>query len=153
MSSNLSKPTPRTDARIATGLLLLFLVMTGMAYSYPPVTRSFPLLVGAGGILLSTVECVRLWRRVRLSPPVAGESQRDRLVMFGWVAAALAAMSVFGLVIGGALFVAVFLKMRERESWVFSLLGAAGVVLVLHVVLERVFGVPLYSGLLWAGLL
>jgi len=152
MSSNLSKPTPRTDARIVTGLLLLFLVMTGMAYGYPPVTRSFPLLVGAVGSLLSAVECVRLWQRARLAPHVAGESQRDRLAMFGWVAAALGAMSVFGLVTGGALFAGVFLRVRERESWLFSLLGATGVVVVLHVILERVFGVTLYSGLLWAGL-
>jgi hypothetical protein len=78
---------------------------------------------------------------------VAGESQRDRLAMFGWVAAALGAMSVFGLVTGGALFVGAFLRVRERESWSFALLGAAGVVLVLHVILERVFGVPLYAGL------
>ena len=148
MSSNLSKPTPPTDARIATGLLLLFLVMTGMAYSYPPVTRSFPLIVGTGGILLSTIECVRLWRRVRSSPRVAGESQRDRLAMFGWLAAALGAMSVVGFVTGGALFVGVFLKVRERESWFFSLLGAAGVALVLHVILERAFRLPLYAGLL-----
>jgi hypothetical protein len=150
MSSNLSKPTPQTDAQIATGLLLLFLVMTGMAYSYPPVTRSFPLLVGTAGIVLSAAECLRLWRRVRESPRAAGESQGDRLAMFGWVAVALGAMSVFGLVAGGSLFVAAFLKVRERESWFFSLLGASGVVLVLHVLLERLFGVTLYAGLLWA---
>jgi hypothetical protein len=85
---------------------------------------------------------------VAWAPPVAGESQRDRLVMFGWGAAALGAMSVLGLVTGGALFAGVFLRVRERESWFFSLVGAAGVVLVLHVILERVFGVTLYAGLL-----
>lgn len=148
MSSDLSKPTPQTDARIATGLLLLFLVMTGLAYSYPPVTRTFPLIVGTAGILLSAVECVRLWRRARSSPAVAGESQRDRLAIFGWVAAALGGMSLLGFVIGGALFAGVFLKVRERESWFFALVGAGGVVLVLHVILERAFGLPLYRGLL-----
>ena len=148
MSSNLSKPTPRTDARIATGLLILFVVMTGMAYGFPPVTRSFPLLVGACGIVLSAVECVRLWRRARSAPRIAGESQRDRLAMFGWVASALGIMSVAGFAIGGALFVGVFLKVRERESWTFSLLGSASVVLILHVIFERVFGLHLHPGLL-----
>lgn len=147
MSSNLSKPTPQTDARLATGLLVVFVMMTGMAAGYPPVTRSFPMLVGVGGILLSAAESIRLWRRVRTSPPITGESQRPRLLMFAWVATAIASIAAFGLVTGGALFVGAFLKIRERESWFFSLLGASGVVLVLHVLLERFFGLPLYEGL------
>ncbi len=147
MPSNPSKPTPQTDARLATGLLVIFVVMTAMASRYPPVTRSFPMLVGIGGILLSAAESIRLWRRVRSSPPIVGESPRARLVMFGWVATALALMTVLGLVAGGALFVGGFLKVRERESWLFSLLGASGVVLVLYVLLERFFGLPLYAGL------
>jgi hypothetical protein len=146
MSSSPSKPTPQTDARLATGLFVAFAIMTTIGATYPPVPRTFPVIVGAVGTCLSVIEAVRLWRRARLTAPSAGESQRQRLIVFGWVAAALASACVLGLVVGGAIFVAVFLRVREREPWRFCLLGAAAVVGVLHGLMEMLFGLPLYRG-------
>jgi hypothetical protein len=149
MSSSPLPPPPLTDARLAGGLLATFLVMTVVASTYAPVTRTFPLIVGVCGSVLSAIEFVRLWRRARAMPQAAGPGQRDRLKVFGWIALAIALTVVCGLVAGGALFVAAFLRVRGRESWAFASAGASSVIVVLYVVLERVLELPLYDGVIW----
>jgi hypothetical protein len=148
MSSSPSKPTPQTDARLAGGLLAMFFVMTAVASTYAPVTRTFPLMVGVCGCVLSAVEFARLSRHARSSPRVPGESQRQRVVMFAWVTLAIALSVAFGIVIGSALFVSAYLRARGRESWPFTLGGAASVIAVLYLLLERLLELPLYDGMI-----
>src|SRR5262245_54876148 len=103
MSSNPSPPPSRIDARLAGGLLGTFLVMTGMAWTYAPVTRTFPLMVGVCGSVLSAIEFGRLWQRARAMPRVVDPRHRERVKVFGWIALAIAFTVVGGLVAGNAI--------------------------------------------------
>jgi hypothetical protein len=129
-------------------LLATFVAMTAVAATYAPVTRTFPLLVGVCGSVLSAIEFTRLWRRARTEPPGRAESQRARVAMFGWVALAIVLAVIAGLVIGSAAFIVAFLRFRGRESWSFTIASAVCVIAVLYVGLERLFELPLYDGLI-----
>jgi hypothetical protein len=146
---DLSSGSGRDRAWLAALLLAVFLGMTAAAVGYPWPARMFPLVVGSAGTLLCVVE---LGRRLaaadtRSSRTPSG-SPDGRVEMLLWFGGALALVVAAGVVAGGAAFVALFLRLREREAWRVAVSSGLALGLMLHVVLERAFGIDLFNGLL-----
>jgi hypothetical protein len=66
--------------------------------------------------------------------------------MFGWLAAAIGSVTAVGLLAGSALFVGAFLHFKEGERLPSALAAALTLAAVLHLALERGFGLRLFEG-------
>ena len=145
-----SKPLsgPRTDAWLSALLLALFTAMTAAATRYPNPAGIFPLIVGAAGSVLAAVLLVRHVVAARATPQEsAAVSLRPHLAMYLWMLAAIGLVAIGGILAGAAVFTTLFLRLRERRPLLSSVLAAVSLPLVLYVVIDRGFGLPLYQGL------
>jgi hypothetical protein len=141
---------PRADRWLSAILFVVFVVMTVTAWQYPAPAGTLPLLVGAVGSVLTAVLVARAFgSRHEDREAVPAGSQRGRIAMFLWFGAAILCVIVAGILAGAPLFVAAFLRLRERQPWSYAVLAAIPVPLVLYVVVERSFGLYLFRGLFW----
>ena len=58
----------------------------------------------------------------------------------------MAAILLFGFIIAPPLFVAVFLRLRGKESWAVTLGGAAATLAMPYLMFETLLGLSLYQG-------
>ena len=72
---------------------------------------------------------------------------RKGLMYMSMVLGLIAAIYVFGAMLGAALFIAAFLRFKGQESWLFTAVGTAGVVLFIYVV-ETYMGLYMPENLL-----
>lgn len=140
----------RVDRWLSLILFAVFAGMTAAAWNYPPVARTFPLLVGLAGSALSGVLVMR--HVVRADTPggdASGAPVRPRLAVLLWFGTAIGLVVLGGILAGTPTFIVLFLTVRERQPFWRSTAAAISVPLVLYGVIERTLGLYLFRGVLW----
>ena len=151
MSSERPPSLQRADGALTLFLLAIFLVVSLTAYGYSAPARTVPLMVGIAGAVLCVVQFLQL---ARSRPGAPGGARADHIlprahrVMFAWFVLAVALVVVIGVLAATVVFVSAFLVLHERERLWRAVGSAVTGALVLYLVLERAFGLPLYGGVL-----
>ena len=154
------------DGKVVMSLVMLtiFTVMVGMAMTYPPETRLLPLVIGIPGMLLGLIQVgveIRDARRkagsavgdeageqgtgTEDSTPSAVIVKRE-FVLLAYLAALAVAILLFGFWLTIPVFVIVFLRAHERESWRLTLSLSLGVSAVLYLIFDRLLEIILHQG-------
>jgi hypothetical protein len=165
---------------IAFVMFAIFVVMVGVALTYPPQARFMPLVVGLPGIALTLFELTREVRRAlhpemavesesgssslpgdisrligqesaplsqpdapKLSP--AEETRRERILLTYFTGLILGIL-FFGFLVAVPVFIATFLREREKASWRFAILSAVATDVLLYAIFLRGLGVDLHNG-------
>ena len=160
------------NGRIAFTLVMLaiFVTMVVVAFGYPPASRFAPLVIGIPGILLTlgqlVVDVYEQHRgpsvstsnvRVARPAPVAQEpaasaddqarsTGKRELRMFAYFFGLVAAIILFGFWLTIPVFIMLFLRWHEQESWRFTLSLTAAGTAVLYVVFDRMLAIILHEG-------
>lgn len=152
-------------------MLAIFVGMVGMAMSYPYDARLLPMVIGIPGCLLALIQVgmeVAGARRRLPSPlnksdmgaigpegPGAAEESPDptstiklELVLLAYLVGLAVTVLLLGFWLAIPIFVIVFLRFHERESWRFSLALAAGAWAVLYGIFEYVLSIFVHKGFL-----
>jgi hypothetical protein len=150
MPSDPSASPVRADAWLSAIFFAGFAAMTIVATTYPAIARAMPMLVGTLGMVLSAIQFVRTVSGRRDAAPREKTARASaHLLMFGWLIAAVALVALLGILVGGALFVVLFLRARLREAWSSAIPSGLVLSAALHLMLERGLGVRLFEGLIW----
>lgn len=154
------------NGRVLFTLLMLtvFVTMVVVALGFPPDSRFAPLVIGIPGIVLTLGQLIADFLDTRRSPPgkrrepgltqakaqagatPAGSVVKRELVMFAYVFGLVAGVVLFGFWIAIPVFILVFLRLHERESWSFTLLLTAAGTAVLYLVFDRMLSIILHDG-------
>ena len=136
-------------------MLAFFGGMVFMAAGYPPAARFLPFVIGIPAVALTLIQLgVELRRAAAATPGGTAARDADRPArrlrheaeMFLYLVGLMAAILLFGFLIAPPLFVAVFLRLREKESWAVTLGGAAATLAMLYVMFETLLELSLYRG-------
>lgn len=128
-------------------MLVIFVTMVGFALGYPPQSRFLPLVIGIPGIVLSLVQ---LFQDLR-GPRPSGEwktNVRRELVLFGYFVGLVAGVLLFGFWLTIPVFLIVFLRLHERDSWMFAISLTAASWLVIYLIFDQLLGIVLHAGFL-----
>ncbi len=156
------------DGKVLMSLVMLaiFVGMVGMAMAYPPETRLLPFVIGIPGILLALIqvgmELADARREAESAKGAAaagrdieaGESVRSaatikrEVVLLGYLVALAVAILLFGFWLTIPVFVIVFLRVHERESWRLTLGLAFGAWVSLYLVFDRLLEILVHRGFL-----
>ena len=154
------------DGKVVMSLVMLtiFTAMVGMAMTYPPETRLLPLVIGIPGILLGLIQVgveIRDARRkagsalgdetgeqgtgTEESVPPATIVKRE-IVLLAYLVALAVSIILFGFWLTIPVFVIVFLRAHERESWRLTLGLSLGAWAVLYLIFDRLLEIILHQG-------
>lgn len=161
------------NGRVLMSLVMfaIFAGMVGMAMTYPYDARLLPFVIGIPGCLLTLIQVgleVADARRQPRSPlkkadygkpgpeaPGAKEESPDpsstiklELVLLAYMAGLGITILLLGFWLAIPVFVIVFLRFHERESWRLTLTLAAGAWAVLYVLFEYVLSIFVHKGFL-----
>jgi len=136
---------PRLDRSVAVCLLVVFAGMSIVALGYQYEARLMPLVVGLPAIALTIAQLVK---RPPAAPVRDRMASRAEIVALAWLAAFAALVALGGVVVGGAIAVALTQRAWLRESWRTALIGGASSAALLFFVFERQLGIALFQGLL-----
>lgn len=140
------------EGRIAISAIMLaiFAGMVGYAATFPPEARTLPWIIGIPGLALSAAQFVIELRTPsdRTTEP-DGEPRpwRREWVMFGWVAAFIFGVLLFGFILAGPVLVAAYLRLDWNERWTVVLGSALVCFAILYGVFERALGMDVFAGL------
>ena len=140
-------------------MLAIFVTMVAIAWDYPPQSRFLPLVIGIPGIVLVLVQLyVDVRRDVRgpRSSPTSrtkasgshqGTSQlRRELVLFGYFVGLVAGVILFGFWLTVPVFLILFLRLHERDNWMFVISLTAVSWLVIYLIFDRLLEIALHPG-------
>ena len=157
------------------GVIIAF-VFYGLGYSH--TARLVPLIVGIPGIIfvilqlmidslpgvskrlrkLSSKKDLFSTKEIKLKKGEVEEAEKILLpaqrgstpawIMFVWIALFAVLICLFGYLVAIPVLVFSFLKFRARASWLYSILSAAGIEIVMYVGFVFLLNVFLYKGLL-----
>jgi Tripartite tricarboxylate transporter TctB family len=137
---------------VVAGLMfLIFAVMVGLAFTYPGDARFLPLVIGIPGLVLCGVQLMIELRGK--DPDEKTYTSADRIAelkMFGWFAAFIFGLILFGFPYAGPILVGLYLHFSWGEKWYVSLGAAAFAFAVLHGLFNYVLGLPLFEGLVYS---
>jgi len=166
--------TQKTEVIFSLYLIIFFLIFAIIASSYDRQTRMFPLIIGVLGFIL----CVILFSsyyipavRKRLTTikqkeffkTYDKEEQEDdkkkknelkkislkELNIIIWIVGLLITIYILGFMITIPLFIFVFLRFREKENLMTSILISAGSWAIIYVMFRLLLGAQLHSGILF----
>ncbi len=142
---------------MSLAMLGIFGGMVGMALNYPPETRLLPLVIGIPGIFLAAIQVGMDMAAARRaagsakdseaeeSAPAAGTVKRE-LVLLAYLVALATAILSFGFWLTIPVFVIVFLRTHEGESWRLTLGLALGVWAGLYLIFDRLLEILVHRG-------
>ncbi len=133
-------------------LIILSLIIT--TWGYPEKARLFPLLVAFPVALFLAIDIFR----EMLAKAKVSSGAEDQLFPAGtlvkhleaaaWLLTFACIIYVGGLLAGASLFLLLYLK-KHGEKWLTTLIYVIAIIVLLYGVFERVFGIPLYRGILF----
>ncbi|HMI95820.1 MAG TPA: tripartite tricarboxylate transporter TctB family protein [Micropepsaceae bacterium] len=129
-------------------MFAVFVVMVGLALTYPQDARFLPLVIGIPGLVLSGAQ-LAIELRTRPDKEFTAENRKAEWKMFGWFVLFVVVIILFGFPYAGPIMVAVYLHFSWRERWYVSLGSALFAWAVLYGVFEYVLGLPLFEGLVF----
>lgn len=138
-------------------MLAIFGGMVGMAMTYPPETRLLPLVIGIPGILLAAIQVGVDMAGARreagsakdadaVESALAAGTIKSELVLLAYLAALAAAILLFGFWLTIPVFLIVFLRAHEAESWRLTLGLALGAWAGLYLVFDQVLEILVHRG-------
>lgn len=132
---------------ITAGVMLaIFLIMVGMALTYPGEARVLPLVIGIPGTILSAIQFV-VELRSKGDKEFTPADRKAELRMFVWFLFFVIGIILFGFPYAGPLMVTIYLHFSWHEKWYVTLGSAFFSWAVLYGVFEHVLGLPLFEGL------
>lgn len=138
-------------------IAVIVLIAFVQALSYKLVSSRTPFVIMAPLAVLIAVHARRLWRvrgefnpRARLSDAMSGANRNFKTIVTfsAWMIALVAMILVFGHYAGLFLFCVILMRFIAMETWLLTLLVAAGTVLFVWGVFEYAFNIDLYRGLI-----
>ncbi len=153
------------DGRVAMSLVMLaiFVSMVLMATAYPPDARLLPFVIGIPGSVLALIqvgaEIADARRRAADAPQEAAPGAenpaetasdvKQELVLLGTLVGLVAAILLLGFWVAIPLFLVLFLRFHERESWTLTLALTGGAWITLYVVFDQLLGILVFEGFLF----
>jgi hypothetical protein len=167
MTAPSADPAPKSalarftgDSMVALAIIVFTIAYLAIDYGYKPALRNVPALVGWITLVLATLDlashsdnAVGQFLQRRLNPPVERVAYPlgRQLAAMGWVAGFAFALVEIGVVYAVPLFVVAFMRLQgQRPLWV-SVIGGAGVMLVVWLLFSVLLRLPLYGGALFGG--
>jgi uncharacterized membrane protein len=153
----------KTEQKILTIFILsIALIMTVASFKYGQGARTLPFYSGvitvillAGLLLISFSPGLAAWyQKVEESaePQEAEKNREERkreLSVIGLLIGCMACIYILGFQVGTPLFLFVFLKIWEKESWLLSITLSVAVTVVVCFGFNYLLGVPLHTGIFW----
>jgi len=140
--------------RVVTALIMfaVFLIMTGMAFSFPEKARLMPLMIGIPGVILGFAQLIMEIRTAlteAIQEPKEGieQERKDELQMLLWIFLFFIFILCFGFIYASPLLVAGFLYVAKSESLKTAIIGGIATWAVLYGFFETWFQIPLFPGL------
>ena len=123
-------------------------------------TALYPRVIGVPLVILAAIEVVLSLRGkeeeqrqavdTALSDSVPADiAARRTAVAFAWLLGFFLTIVLVGFPVAVPLFVLAFLRVQGRESWMLSVVLAAGAWLAFYLVFNKVLHLPFTEGLLW----
>jgi len=145
------------NGRVITAfiMLLVFSVMTIMAFDFPAKARLMPLMFGIPGTIFGLfqllMEIKHAMTDVPEETPEALEKARlekkDEIQMFLWVFLFFIFITAFGFVYASPFLVFGFLYIAKSESLKIAIIGGVCTLIVIYGVFQTWFEIPLFQGL------
>ena len=133
---------------IAILLVVLFFIVE--ALDFTPKARLIPLIIGVPALVLAVIQVISdyvLVKKESGSKEPSEERARQNTVLI-WLLVLVGLIYVFGLLLGLALYLLLFIRFVSKESWIMSVgIGAAGFIAV-YLLFVQLLHYPLYKGLL-----
>lgn len=153
----------KTEQKMVTIVILIVaLIMTVTSFKYGQHARTLPFYSGiitvvllAGLLLISfSPKLAAMYQKIEeaAEPDDAAKSARERkkeLSVIGLLIGCMACIYIFGFQIGTPLFLFVFLKIWEGESWLLSVILSVVVTVVVCFGFYYLLRVPLHTGIIW----
>lgn len=153
----------KTEQKILTFFMLIIaLIMVVASFKYGQHARILPFYSGmitvvllAGLLLMSFSPRLAAWyQKVEEAAEPDNEeksaSERKReLSVIGLLIGCTACIYIFGFQVGTPLFLFVFLKIWEKESWLLSIILSGVVTVVVCFGFYYLLRVPLHTGIIW----
>jgi len=130
--------------------ILIFGSVCIVSWSYPPKARWIPLIIATTGLLIALVDfCIPAHKDEdeKEAPHTAGVLPRRELVVWLWVGVLFLLVVSFGLIIGSAAFLAVFLKYFWKEKWASAILVSMTTGACIYALFNLAFQMQLYQGI------
>lgn len=138
------------------GLVVIFFIM---AIGYKSVTRHAPMVVLIPLALLLILQIALSIKKLKEIKDSGGtlsfQSKIERKSLwrgsqlFLGMVILMFMIYFFGQLFGIALFLILFLRFVSRERWILALSLGIGVTLGLHLLFEKILGIPLYPGAIY----
>lgn len=142
----------------AACMLGLFVAAVAVGWRYPDTARLAPLLVGGLGILVTLgqvgVEVIESRRRAAADnePPRVAEADaagsKGELSLFVAFLLLIAGVLCFGFWIVSPLYIAGFLRFREKLSWFRCVLAGVISEAVIYLVFWQILNIELFAGVI-----
>lgn len=153
-------PGNRSALILGVGIMVISAYAAIAALAWPFKTGLFPLVISVPLFCLATAEVLAIilsGPRFSLTkdfqrPPseVPGSlAARRSLLAIGWILGFFAAILLFGFLVAVPVFMFLYLKLRARESWLFSIVFTAIIAGAFWGLFDYALHLPFGSGLLW----
>ncbi len=141
-------------------MLAIFVAMVAMAATYPPDARFLPFIIGIPGTLLCLLQVgadIAAARRARPEAAAAaataefagpGPEVRREITLLACLVGLAAAILLIGFWLAIPVFMVLFLRFHERETWRLTLSLTIGGWATLYMVFDRVLGIIVHNGFL-----
>lgn len=143
-------------------ILIIALIMTVTSFKYGEGARTLPFYAGlitvillVGQLLISLSPRLAAWYRMIEEEAVTKEAEsginfrKRELSVLGLLIGCSACIYILGFQVGTPLFLFVFLKIWEKESWLLSIILSTVVTVVVCFGFYYLLRVPLHTGLFW----
>ena len=149
------------NGRVLTTLVMLviFVIMTVLAFDFPSKGRLMPLMVGIPAVLLGLIQLI-LDYRAALAPAKSGTAtdsapekqekagKKGEYQMIAWTTLFFVGIVLFGFVVASPVLVFAFLYFGSKESIKVSLISAVCTWAVIYFTFVKWFQISLFSGLI-----
>ena len=137
------------EGRIATAgvMLAIFVIMVGLALTYPDEAKVLPLVIGIPGTIFTAIQFVTELR-TKSDTHTTRHERLAEVRMFGWFVFFVVGIILSGFLFAGPVTVAIYLHVSWREKWYVTLGAALFVLAVIYGMFEQVLALPLFEGLI-----
>lgn len=147
------------NGRVLTALvmLIIFSVMTLLAFDFPSKGKLMPLMVGIPAVLLAFIQLIMEYRTVAAAGTVVVDATTDKhdkgdkkgeKQMILWTVLFFIGILLFGFVSASPVLVFAFLYFGSKESLKVSLISSISTWAVIYFTFVKWFQISLFSGLI-----
>jgi len=153
----------KTEQKILTIVILgIALIMTVASFKYGQGARTLPFYSGiitvillAGLLLISFSPRLAAWYQMVEEAAETDDAEKNKqerkkeISVIGLLIGCMVCIYLLGFQVGTPLFLFVFLKFWEKESWLLSIVLSGVVTVVVCLGFYYLLRVPLHTGIIW----